>query len=171
MKAIILISSLLFCVGNITAQGLAKKIRKTNSSVDSTNASLNNTAKTVNGTSSTITTTASAFKNLGSTLFGSHKNDKVKEGNITKDATEYSPIIINISGINYSKLELTQDSIQAIKGVKSADMTFKTSGSTISVLYAGKPSQLWHRLSSSVKDMFDVQAEDTNSITVQYKKK
>ncbi len=171
MKITILLA-FLFCISNLSAQTVAKKISNTSSHLDSANNSLNSASKTINGTSGAITSTSEAIKNLGN-VFGIHggkKNKQKGEGNVKDSLAGFTPITISLSGINYDNLELTQDSIQAISGVKSVDMNYNAVGSTINVLYNGKSSQLWHCLSPAVKSMFEVQSEDATSIAVQYKK-
>ncbi len=172
MKNLLFILFLFLCINNLSAQSVAKKIANTSGHLDSTNNSLNSASNTINGTSGAITNTANAVKNLG-TVFGIHggKKNKPQEQAVTKDSLAgFNPITISISGINYDKLEITQDSIQALQGVKSVDMNYNATGSTINVLYNGKTSQLWHSLSPAIKSMFEVQTQDATSITVQYKK-
>src|SRR5579875_2715952 len=138
MKILLLFPVFLFCTNSLIAQKVAKKIANTSSHLDSTNNSLNGASNTLNGTSAAVTNTTGALKNLGS-AFGIHGGKKNKqEQAVTKDSLAgFNPITISITGINYANLELMQDSIQTIQGVKSIDIKYSTTGSTINVLYNG----------------------------------
>ena len=140
-----------------------------NSTVGTVNAaaySAANVNSAVSNTGSAVKSTANTVKDIGS-LF----KKKEKSVEIGKEAVvATNVIIITITGIDYTRLKLTEDNIKPIEGVKSTIKKFSTSGSIIEVTYTGKDDQLWDALPETIKELFNLTDLGNGKIILEQKK-
>jgi hypothetical protein len=171
MKNIIFFIAVLFCFESVIGQPSANKLNKTAVKLDSNSNAINNTSNAVSNTSA-------ALNNMGKTIggiFKSKKKEKIQtqapapEAGLSTEAATPT-IIITIQNVDYAKLKTMKDSIKAISGVHTVDMTFNPTASSLSVGYSGKADELWDALPKRITEMYNLTKLESNSISAEFKK-
>ena len=162
-------------------QGVANKINNTNKKINNTDSAVTGTSSAINGTSGVITGAGNAIGNLGGSIAGLFK--KKQKANASKgfsnitDSTAVSAartgnenaIVISIAGVDYAKLKKLTDSLKAVAGVQSVNMTYSSARSSLNILYNKKAGDLWDGLSDAISKQYNIISLNDTAISITYK--